>query len=212
MGCAALPHLPPDTYETMTVPDVYFKKRISYISKGEPFEFDVAHTIFSSFDIDKGTDLLLRTMEISSPRTILDMGCGCGVIGIILARFFPDAHVTMIDRDLLAVRYASHNCLVNNVPNTRVLGSVGVEHIQGKCYDVIVSNIPAKIGDEAIEHDFILAPLNLLHHEGVFWFVVVSGLNRLIPRIGVHHHLHLKEMKKRSGHTIYRLMPTKGSL
>lgn len=154
--------------------------------------------------------MLLRTLAATSdeiaPRTILDIGCGCGVIGIVLARLFPSAHVTMVDRDLLAVRYARHNALLNDTHNTEVLGSVGLEQAPPGPYDLIVSNIPAKIGDDAIEHEFILQPLARLHPTGVYWFVVVSGLNRLIPRIGTRHALRLKEMKKRSGHTVYRLL------
>src|SRR5437773_1836105 len=107
--------------------DVYFKKRIDYICKGQPFVFDVAHTLFSSHQIDEGTDLFLRTIEIEEPRTILDIGCGCGVIGVVLARLFPEARVVLLDRDLLAVRYARHNAALNKTPNVTVLGSVGLD-------------------------------------------------------------------------------------
>lgn len=189
----------------MGEPDVYFKKRIPYVSQGLRFEFDVGHTIFSSFQVDDGTDLLLRTMDVPPPSRILDLGCGCGVIGIVLARRFPDAAVIMADKDLLAVRYARHNCTLNAVTNTHVLGSVGLEAVPSDPYDLIISNIPAKIGDEAIEQEFILGPLGMLRPGGEFWFVVVSGLNHLIPKIGVRRQLRLKEVKKRAGHTIYRL-------
>lgn len=189
----------------MNSPDVYFKKRIPYQVRSQEFAFDVGHTIFSSFQVDVGTDLLLRTLEATHPRRILDLGCGCGVIGIVLARCFPEAQVIMVDKDLLAVRYAQHNCTVNAVGNTQVLGSVALEQVPPGPFDLIVSNIPAKIGDEAIESDFVLAPFERLCPGGDFWFVVVSGLNRLIPSIGTRHQLKLKEVKKRSGHTVYRL-------
>lgn len=189
----------------MNGPDVYFKKRIAYRVRDQSFAFDVAHTLFSSFQVDVGTDLLLRTLDVIAPRRILDLGCGAGVIGIVLAHCFPEAEVIMADSNLLAVRYARHNCTLNEKHNTRVLGSVGLEQVPGGTYDLIVSNIPAKIGDEAIEHDFILAPFARLAPGGEFWFVVVSGLNRLIPGIGTRHQLKLKEVKKRSGHTVYRL-------
>lgn len=190
----------------MSEPDVYYKKRIPYSLRGEQFIFDIGHTIFSSFAVDDGTDLLLRTIEPAEPPShILDLGCGCGVIGITMARRFPAASVTMADVSLLAVRYARHNAALNGATNAQALGSVGLESVPEGPYDLILSNIPAKIGDTAIEQEFILGPLGRLRPGGAYWFVVVSGLNHLIPRIGARHQLKLKEIKKRSGYTVYRL-------
>src|SRR5512132_3845540 len=107
--------------------DVYFKKRIEYSWRGMSFAFDVAHTLFSSYQIDEGTDLFLRTIEVLEPRSIIDMGCGCGVIGIVLARQFPAAQVISLDRDLLAVRYTQHNAALNRTTNITAIGSVGLE-------------------------------------------------------------------------------------
>lgn len=58
---------------------------------------------------------------------------------------------------------------------------------------------------QVFEQEFILEPLERLRPGGEFWFVVISGLNRLIPKIGTRNHLYLKAIKKRSGHTVYRL-------
>lgn len=185
--------------------DVYFKKRIEYYCRGQPFSFDVAHTLFSSHQIDDGTDLFLRTIELSAPATILDMGCGCGVIGIVLARLQPEAQVYSIDRDLLAVRYTRHNAELNQITNLTAVGSVGLEHAPREPFDLIVANIPAKIGDDAIEREFVLDPYERLRPGGDYWFVVVSGLNHLIPGIGLRNQLKLKQVKKRSGHAVYHV-------
>ena len=185
--------------------DVYFKKRIDYYCRGQTFAFDVAHTLFSSYQVDEGTDLFLRTIDIAAPRTILDMGCGCGVIGIVLARLHAAAQVYSLDRDLLAVRYTRHNAMLNEVPNLTAIGSVGLENAPAEQFDLIVANIPAKIGDQAIEREFVLDPFERLRPGGDYWFVVVSGLNRLVPGIGTDHGLKLKQVKKRSGHAVYHL-------
>ncbi|MFO7170768.1 MAG: methyltransferase, partial [Chloroflexota bacterium] len=60
----------------------------------------------------------------------------------------------------------------------------------------------------ANEQEFILGPLSVLRPGGEYWFVVVSGLNRLIPGIGVKHNLRMKQVKKRSGHTVYQIRKT----
>jgi 16S rRNA (guanine1207-N2)-methyltransferase len=185
--------------------DVYFKKRIDYYCRNLSFHFDVAHTLFSSHQIDEGTDLFLRTIDVVAPRSIVDMGCGCGVIGIVLGRLYPDAQVTSLDRDLLAVRYTRQNATLNQTPNVTAIGSIGLESAPADPVDLIVANIPAKIGDQAIEQEFILEPLEHLRPGGDYWFVVVSGLNHLIPGIGIRHRLKLKQVKKRAGHAVYHL-------
>jgi 16S rRNA (guanine1207-N2)-methyltransferase len=193
-----MPALPPPT-------DVYYKKRIDYNSRAGHFAFDVAHTLFSTYEVDEGSDLFLRTIEPGDPRLILDIGCGAGIIGIVLARMFPHAQAILADRDLLAVRYARHNAALNQTPNIIVVGSVGLEQVPPGPYDLVVSNIPAKIGEEAIEQEFILGPLSVLRPGGDYWFVVVSGLNYLIPKLGVRHNLRMKQVKKRSGHAVYHI-------
>lgn len=187
-------------------PDPYFKKRLDYSIRGQQLAFDVGHTLFSSFQVDDGSDLLLRTLEPPAPpASILDLGCGVGVLGIALARRYPEAAVQMADVNLLAVRYARHNIALNGAANATVTGSVGLEAVPPGPYDLVVSNIPAKIGDLAIEQEFVLAPLERLRPGGEYWFVVVSGLNHLIPRLGPRHQLRLKEIKKRSGYSVYRI-------
>ena len=183
--------------------DAYYKKKIIYPFKGLKFEFDVAETLFSTFDIDHGTDILIRSIVSNNPKTILDLGCGYGPLGIILAKTNPQAKVTMIDSNLLAVRYSRYNLKNNNVSNASVLGSVGMEKVNDKKFDVIVSNIPAKIGDKAIAQEFILTPYEHLNPGGEFWMVVVSALNRLIPKIGGVRKIKVKKIRKRHGHTVY---------
>jgi len=179
--------------------DVYFKKDITYFFQGEKFTFDAGNTLFSTSEIDHGTDVLLRSIVTNNPKTILDVGCGYGPIGIILAQ------VVMVDCNLLAVRYTKQNIEKNAVRNATVFGSVGMEAVLDKTFDLIVSNIPAKIGDDAITQDFILTPYEHLNLGGELWIVVVNALNRLIPRVGRKHELHMKEIKKQRGHTVYRI-------
>ncbi|MDO8570052.1 MAG: methyltransferase [Candidatus Daviesbacteria bacterium] len=185
--------------------DVYFKKEITYCFAGEKFKFDVGNTLFSTFDLDHGTDILLRAIDFENPKTILDLGCGYGPLGIILAKKYPQAEVTMVDRDLLAVKYARNNIKKNNITNATVLGSIGLEKVNDEKFDLIVSNIPAKIGDIAIAEEFILNPFKHLTPNGEFWFVVVNALNRLIPSVGRKNELNIKEIRKRNGHTVYRM-------
>ncbi len=185
--------------------DVYFKKEVVYPFKGINFVFDVANELFSTFAIDHGTDMLIRHMVINSPKIILDIGCGYGPIGIILAKSNPNSYVTMVDANLLAVRYTNTNIKKNKVTNAIAIGSIGMEKVYDKKFDLIVSNIPAKIGDEAITQEFILTPLKHLNKDGELWIVVVNALNHLISRLGSKYNLDLQLIRKRSGHSLYRI-------
>ncbi|OGG13599.1 methyltransferase [Candidatus Gottesmanbacteria bacterium RIFCSPHIGHO2_01_FULL_39_10] len=183
--------------------DPYYKKTIIYPHEGYKFEFDIATNLFSSFDVDHGTDLFIRSIVLNNPKTILDLGCGYGPIGIVLAKKTPDAQVTMLDSNLLAIRYTKLNIQKNNIHNATALGSVGIEQVRDKSFDLIVSNIPARIGEEAIINEFILEPIKHLNSGGEFWFVVVSKLNQLIIRVGKQNKLRFKKISKRRGHTVY---------
>jgi len=189
--------------------DPYLKKRVTLEFAGELLEFDVAHTLFASHDIDLGTRLLLRSIEVAHPpQRVLDLGCGYGVLGIALAHRFPEAAVVLADSDLLAVRYARANAALNGTRNAEAVGSVALEAVSPGQFDLIVSNVPAKVGDRAIEEDFVLAPRTRLAPGGAYWFVVVSGLNQLTKRIASRNEIPLRQARKRSGHTVYRLPAT----
>ena len=185
--------------------DIYFKKEIEYVFAEEKFTFAIANNLFSTFDLDHGTDILIRAIKLNNPKSILDIGCGYGPLGIMLAKTNPQSEVTLVDRDLLAVRYTNFNIAKNNVINAIAIGSVGIESVKDKNFDLIVSNIPAKIGDEAIAQEFILNPYNLLNPSGEYWIVVVSMLNRLIPKVAKEHKLNIEEIRRRKGHTVYRI-------
>ncbi|MBI2590800.1 MAG: methyltransferase [Candidatus Blackburnbacteria bacterium] len=185
--------------------DVYFKKEVSCKYNNKKFKFDIGNTLFSTFDIDHGTDVLLRAIKPNNPKTILDIGCGYGVIGIVLAKTIPDAQFWMIDRDLLAVRYTEKNIQKNAITNAQALGSVGIEAVQDRTFDLIVSNIPAKLGDEAIIEEFIVKPHDILNPGGELWVVVVNALNRLPHLVERKYKLRMLAIKKRKGHTVYLL-------
>jgi len=167
--------------------------------------FDVAETLFSTFDLDHGTDVLIRSITANDPESILDLGCGWGPIGIILASKYSRSQVTMVDKDLLAIRYSRLNILKNNIGNAEALGGVGMEAVQNRSFDLIVSNIPAKIGDDAITQEFILTPYEHLNPNGELWVVVVNALNHLVPRIEMLPNQRMKEVRKRKGHTVYKV-------
>jgi SAM-dependent methyltransferase len=88
-------------------------KEVHYRFYGMNLFFDLSMGLFSSNSVDTGTDLLLRhlrkTVDASKIRTVLDAGCGTGVIGISLKKAHPHLLVTALDRDSLALEFTKRN-------------------------------------------------------------------------------------------------------
>ena len=71
--------------------DIYYKKTLKFRAWKQEFLFRVSQDLFSSFDIDKGTRLLLRTVLEAGYEydSVLDMGCGYGPLGLIVKKLRP---------------------------------------------------------------------------------------------------------------------------
>ncbi len=99
-------------------------KTVPFKFKGAECRFDLSHALFSSFDVDAGTRLLLkaagRDETLAAARRVLDAGSGTGVIGIAVAKALPQALVEARDRDLLACAFTERNRVKNKVANLAV--------------------------------------------------------------------------------------------
>lgn len=66
-----------------------------------------------------GTHKLLESDEIllpQSPKNILELGSGCGLLGIALAKKYKNADIVLTDLDD-AEEICKHNLSINNIPN-----------------------------------------------------------------------------------------------
>ncbi len=119
-------------------------KKIRFTYRGYDLEFFLASGVFSKNKVDKGTELLLNTAFIQSNWDVLDLGCGNGIIGISIAKAFPDCRVVLADINERAVLTAKKNAELNNV-KVKVVKSNIFENIKGK-FDTILLNPPMSAG------------------------------------------------------------------
>ena len=158
--------------------DIVFTEMIG----GEEFTFHSTWRLFSPTEIDEGTKLLLDHVEIKPDSMTLDIGCGYGAIGVPLTHRSPAGTMHMIDKDFVAVEYAKKNAALNRVKNCETYLSNGFSAVPaGMKYDLIVSNLPAKVGREffwLLLHD---AKAHL-KSGGEIYVVTISGLREFIKR------------------------------
>ena len=94
-------------------------KTISVYLRGKLFEFVSAPDVFSQSKIDKGTQLLIETMDLTNSDRVLDLGCGIGVIGIVAASIIisPNSQVVLTDINRRAINLTKSNLKKNYIKN-----------------------------------------------------------------------------------------------
>lgn len=149
---------------------------------GRPYVFHSTWGLFSPREIDEGTRLLVELIEVESADDCLDLGCGYGPIGLAMAARAPDGQTLMVDKDFVAVEFSNLNARLNCLANASAQLSDGFRHIDPAWrFDLIASNIPAKVGKEALSlylHD----ARQRLKPGGRLYVVTINGLREFMKR------------------------------
>ena len=160
----------------------YFKKTLTFKHDDKTLQFHVSQELFSSYEVDAGSRFLLRTLNhlpMEKVRRVLDVGCGYGPLGLTLQKLDKRRTVHMIDRDALAVDFSQQNAVLNNLENVQIYGSLGYDAVTERDFDLIVSNIPGKVG-EAVIVQLIRGTRPFLAANGQVAIVVVTPLVSLV--------------------------------
>ncbi len=128
--------------------------------------------VFSKDAVDYGTRALLNTVHEHGQmgNSVLDIGCGYGVIGIVLKKEFPHADVTMADVNPRALQLAKENAVRNQV-SVNVLESDGYGRLEGSMFTDIVTNPPIRAG-KAVIYKMFEEAYDHLEEGGAFWVVI----------------------------------------
>lgn len=138
--------------------------------------------LFSPKAIDNGTALLIDQLKIKPNDECLDLGCGYGPIGLAMAALAPFGSTHLVDKDFVAVDYASRNAVANGLANTSIYLSNGFSHVPREArFDVIATNLPAKVSGELIDI-FLGDAYARLRPGGAFYVVTISGLKDYMKR------------------------------
>lgn len=138
--------------------------------RDKDFKFYTDNGVFSKKGLDFGSRTLINELlELDLSGRVLDVGCGYGVIGIILSSFFH-LNVDMIDVNKRAIHLTKMNIKENNVSDIRAFYSDVYENIDDK-YDVIVTNPPIRAGKEVV-YKILFGAKEHLVDGGALYFVI----------------------------------------
>ena len=131
---------------------------------------------FAHGRIDRGTRALIEWIEPRDACRILDLGAGCGAIGLAAAVAIPDSHVVMVDSNVRAVECAERNAKRNGV-SARVdsLVRADADDLPGEgTYDLVLAN-PPYFSNFRIARAFIQTAHDALSPGGRFALVAKAG-------------------------------------
>ena len=190
--------------------EAYINREVEFNFRSRSYTFALSQGLFSSAGIDGGSRFLLKSFssyldsliagQISAGNnetvsntscleetfSVLDAGCGTGVLGICAAgalealgkaRGEKTLKVRCQDRDELARQFTLYNARKNGIPDETL--STHTEALLSNCkskgggWDLILTNIPAKAGNPVLE-DFIQRSVSLLKKNGRVFMVAVN--------------------------------------
>lgn len=147
--------------------------------RGFDLTFKTTFDLFSYKKIDEGTRFLIDSLDVKKGETCLDLGCGYGAIGMVMAKLNPKGKIYFVDRDFVAFEYTKKNCEINHVENVDIRLSNGFSHLENVQFDLIASNLPTHIAKKSL-NQIVSEALSHLNPNG--WFTVVTFL-KLAPYI-----------------------------
>jgi len=100
--------------------------------------------VFSAQKLDIGTRLLLKNIPASTDnKTIIDMACGNGVVGIIAAEKNPAAKLIFTDESFMAVQSATENVKTSSLKNVAEFYATDcVQALESGTADIVLNNPP----------------------------------------------------------------------
>lgn len=124
-------------------------------------------------------------VKADAVESILDLCTGSGCIGIACAHYFPDAIVDCVDISEDALDVAERNLQAHGMEGrVNLLYSDLFEALEGRTYDIIVSNPPY-----VDAHDMSTLPAEYLHEPGLALEAGDDGLEivrRMLPELSRH--------------------------
>ena len=137
---------------------------------GQQVSLETRPGLFSPEHVDRGTLAMLSHVKIASGMRIMDLGCGCGVVGIVAAKIAGEENVFMSDADPMAVATARRNAERNGVSGVHICVSDGFQSVDASGFDLILSNPPYQT-DFSVAKGFIEKGFNRLKIGGKLYMV-----------------------------------------
>ena len=125
--------------------------------------------VFAKNGLDFGSSLLIETFKNPDIEgKLLDLGCGNGVIGIVMNKAY-NREAVLVDINMRAISLAEKNIEKNNA-NCKAINTNVLEGISDS-FACILTNPPIRAG-KVVVYSFFTEAFNHLKINGELWFVM----------------------------------------
>ncbi|OPZ09445.1 MAG: Ribosomal RNA small subunit methyltransferase C [candidate division BRC1 bacterium ADurb.BinA292] len=154
----------------------FYVKTVQVKARDTELPFETCYGVFSSDGLDGGSHALLDLLKYPEPcRSILDLGCGWGAMGILAAHWFGAERLVLIDANARAVEMARRNAQRHGLAErTEIRHEANLESLAREAetgaYDLVLSN-PPYATDYRVTELFVQAAARALRAGGEAWMV-----------------------------------------
>jgi 16S rRNA (guanine1207-N2)-methyltransferase len=146
------------------------RKEFSFRFLGFDFSFITDIGVFSKKEADEGSLLLVKTVnEVELHSPLLDLGCGYGLMALLLKRLQPQLEITGTDINPRAVECALASARKMELLVTFKIGD-GTSALSDH-YSTVVFNPPIRAGKETVYRLFQESH-DVLSNEGCLYVVI----------------------------------------
>lgn len=177
-----------------SIPSKLVKTRAVVLNNS--FIFYTDNGVFSKDGLDFGSRLLLENIPLAEiGESLLDVGCGYGVFGIVLNKILG-VKVTMCDVNRRALHLAEKNIKENKCSDCSVIESNCYQNINSK-YSTIITNPPIRAGKKVV-YEILEGAKDYLLPDGRLFFVVrkEQGAKSIISDMQKIYNVEVLERKK----------------
>ena len=178
-------------------------RELSYKYDSSFFTFYSDNGVFSKKSLDYGSKLLLETYLSADKESkkVLDVGCGYGFIGIVIAAV-NNSDVDMIDINKRAVHLANRNIKKYKNISAKAFLSDAYENIDTK-YDVIITNPPIRVGKDKVL-EILECAFDHMNEDGSLYFVIRKNQGALSIKKILENNRIVEILNKDKGYFIFR--------
>lgn len=193
--------------ETAMKRGIYFRQNITMKLGTLEYPMQTADGLPEFDSLSYGSELLVKSLselEGKITQNAIVFNPGQGHVAVVLWKFLKPITITLIDRDLLALRYSRINLTLNDCPVDRITIShqAGLEYNSKEKPDLIIASFRE---DEVKEATFLLldqASARLSDKGTIIVSSNSTAITRLVTCIESQNLLRIKSRERRRGYSL----------